>query len=255
MTSPQLNPSPANMDSLQASIQLLANSVTSLNSTITAMDAKLDRVVSDITAIKSRVTVVEEDNKEAFAEIYKLKDQLNSVEQKSRALVVRIFGLPLSEDERNGPDAAKATAKIAYDRIFKPLLAHAKEKGSIPTVPLITNVIHEAFRIHMKTTNNRPAPILVKLSTPFIKSTLFKAKKDAFPQPSAEEKNSNIKRFHLAEDLTPANFNFLKSLREHDKVERAWSTNGEIRYTLKGDKENFVHKAKSSFCNINHMLS
>jgi uncharacterized phage infection (PIP) family protein YhgE len=250
------------MDSLQNSIQLLASSVASLNSTVTAlnstvttMDSKLDKVISDISNIKSRMSIVEEDSKQAFEEIFKLKDQLNTIEQRNRALVVRIFGLPPSDDEKNGPDAAKAVAKIAYDRIFKPLLAHAKEKGAISTVPQISNVIHEAFRINPRTPNNRPSPILVKLSTPAIKTTLFKAKKDAFPQPTAEEKSNNIKRFHLAEDLTPANFSFLKSLREHDKVERAWSTNGEIRYTLKGDKDSYVHKAKSSFCNINHMLS
>jgi hypothetical protein len=245
------------MDSLQNSIQLLANSVSALNDTVTSMNSKLDAVVADISSIKTRVHTIEEDSKEAFEEIYKLKDQLNIVEQKNRLLVVRIFGLPLTEDEKNGPDPAKATAKVAYDRILKPLLAHAKDKGSISTVPQLSNVIHEAFRINSnnKTASNRPAPILVKIATPAIKSTIFKAKKDAFPQPSEDEKKANIKRFQLVEDLTPATYSFLKNLREHSKVERAWTINGDVRYTLKGDKDGFVYKAKSAFCNINRLLS
>jgi hypothetical protein len=219
------------------------------------MNTKLDVVISDINTIKQRVHTIEEDSKEAFSEIYKLKDQLNVVEQKGRSLVVRIFGLPMSEDEKDGPDPAKASAKQAYDRILKPLLEHAKKKIIISTVPTVQNVIVEAFRLKSRTTSNSPAPLLVKLTSPAIKTAIFKAKKEALPQPTTEERNANFKRFNLAEDLTPATYSFLKNLREHDKVERAWTTDGEVRYIIKGDKENFVHKAKSPFVNINRILS
>jgi hypothetical protein len=159
----------------------------------------------------------------------------------------------LSEDEKHGVD--KATYKVAYDRILKPLLANAKEKVIIPTVPAVANVIHDAFRIKSKSASDRPAPILVRLASPAIKTAIFKAKKDALPQPTDEEKKAGFKRFHMVEDLTPATYTFLQQLREHDKIERAWTTDGVVRYTLKGDKDNFVYKAKSSFENINRLLS
>jgi hypothetical protein len=245
------------MDSLQQSIQLLANTVSALNTNITTMSSKLDSVVADITTIKQRVSTIEEDSKEAFSEIYKLKDQLNIIEQKGRSLVVRIFGLPLSEDEKNCSDPAKFAAEVAYKRILKPLLANAKEKVIISSVPILSNVIQEAFRIKSKASpsSNKPPPILVKLSSPAIKTAIFKAKKDALPQPTEDEKNAGFKRFHLAEDLTPATYNFLQNLREHSKIERAWTMDGEVRYTIKDDKDNYVYKAKSSFANINRMLS
>jgi hypothetical protein len=243
------------MESLNNSIQLLANSVASLNTTVSSMNSKLDAVIADISTIKQRVHTIEEDNKEAFSEIYKLKDQLNVVEQRGRSLVIRIFGLPMSEDEKDGPDPAKASAKLAYDRILKPLLDQAKKKVIISTVPVLQNVVHEAFRLKSRTPSSKPPPLLVKLASPAIKTAIFKAKKEALPQPTDEEKNANFKRFHLAEDLTPATYSFLKNLREHDKVERAWTTDGEVRYTIKGGKENYVHKAKSPFVNINRLLS
>ena len=250
------------MDSLQQSIQLLANTVTTLNNNITAMNTKLDTVVADITTIKQRVAIVEDDSKEAFSEIFKLKDQLNIIEQKNRSLVVRIFGLPLTEDEKNGSDPTKYAAKVAYERILKPLLNNAKEKVIISSVPTLPNVIQEAFHIKTKSSsasssssNSRPPPLLVKLSSPAIKTAIFKAKKDALPQPTDDEKKAGFKRFNLAEDLTPATYSFLQGLREHDKIERAWTTDGEVRYTIKGDKDSYVYKAKSSFANINRMLS
>ena len=76
---------------------------------------------------------------------------------------------------------------------------------------------------------------------------MFRAKKDALPYPSDGEKATGIKRFLLAEDLTPATFNFLRELREDSRVERAWTVDGRIRYTRVGDKDNFVHKISSIF--------
>jgi len=56
-----------------------------------------------------------------------------------------------------------------------------------------------------------------------------------------------IKRFHIAEDLTGDTYDLLYSLRDHQKIERAWTTDGQIRFIKKGDTTNFVHKVKSVF--------
>jgi hypothetical protein len=49
-----------------------------------------------------------------------------------------------------------------------------------------------------------------------------------------------ITRFHLAEDFTPVTFSLLVSLKAHSTVERAWTTEGQICYTLKEDKSGCV---------------
>ena len=80
-----------------------------------------------------------------------------------------------------------------------------------------------------------------------MKTASFRAKKEALPFPTEEEKTAGLKRFMLAEDLTPASFNFLRELREDSRVERAWTVDGRIRYTRVGDKDSYVHKITSIF--------
>lgn len=250
--SPQ--PQQLNTSSIEQSLQfLVANSQ--------ATNAKLDAVLAELKDVKGRVAQVECDVKNAFNEIFELKDKLNSFEQKDRATAIRIFGLPLSEEEKEDSDSQKATAKVAYERLLRPILSSAKDKGLISTLPHLSNVILEAFRLNSKKANNsssttsgRPPPILVKLATTSIKTAIFKSKSSSLPEPTDAEKAAGISRFHVAEDLTSPTFNFLMDLRAHKKVERAWTTEGQIRYTIKGDRTSYVHKVKSVFDNIDAII-
>ncbi len=135
----------------------------------------------------------------------------------------------------------------------------AKEKAIIPTVPVLSNVVTDAFRLRPRNTSaataNLPPPILIRLASPAIKLAIFKAKKDSLPSPTETEKQAGTKRFHLAEDLTTASYNFLMDLREDSRVERAWSTDGQVRFTIAGDRSNFVHKVKSVFATIDSVVS
>jgi hypothetical protein len=197
--------------------------------------------------VKERVAEVEGDLKNAFTEIYSLKDQVNNLEQRERALTIRVFGLPTSSDE--------AASKVAYDRILRPILIAAKENSLVTSVPTIANVISEAYRLKPKpNAPARPPPLVVKLVSHSIKVAIFKSKKNATPKPSQAEIDSGITRFHLAEDLTPDTYEFLLTLRQHEKIERAWTTDGQVRYIKKNDSTGFVHKVKSIYDNINTML-
>jgi hypothetical protein len=201
-------------------------------------------------ASNSRVTTLEGEMTVAHKDIKSLKETVNNREQASKVLSVRLVGLPLTEDEVNGPDPGKAAAKAAYERIIKPLLSAAKEKGILSSVPSITNTIAEAYRMRPRTATGKqafPPPIVIRLTSNNVKAAMFRAKKDALPYPSDGEKAMGIKRFLLAEDLTPATFNFLRELREDSRVERAWTVDRRIRYTWVGDKDNFVHKISSIF--------
>jgi hypothetical protein len=92
------------------------------------------------------------------------------------------------------------------------------------------------------------------LTSSTIKAAIFWSKGEALPDPTEAEKSAGIRRFHITEDLTSPTFNLLMELRAHEKVERAWTTEGQIRYTLKGDKSAYVHKVKSAFDNIDSIL-
>ena len=233
----------------------MESAVQNIMLTMNSMNSKMDIFMAELNSVKSRVGIVEEDLKNAFGEIYQMKDLLNESDQRNRSLTVRLYGVPLSPDERDGVDPNKAAAKTAYDRVLKPVLAAAKEKSLIPSLPTITNVILEAYRLKPKNAAlAKPTPIVMKLISPAIKIAIFKAKRDSIPSPTTSEVDSGLRRFHLAEDLTPASYNYLMELRAHAKIERAWTTDGGIRFLKKGDATNFVHKVKSVFVSIDNLL-
>jgi hypothetical protein len=222
---------------------------------MSVMHSKMDNFISELNTVKERVTVVEGDMKNAFSEIYELKEQVNIMEQRERSLTIRVFGLPLSPEELEENNSHKAAAKTAYDRILRPILIVAKDNSLVQTVPVIANVISDAYRLKPKATSPaKPPPLVIKLVSHAIKVSLFKSKREATPKPSKSEVDSGIIRFHIAEDLTPATYEFLNNLRLHEKIERAWTTDGQVRYIKKGDSSGFVHKVKCIFDNIDTML-
>ncbi len=113
-------------------------------------------------------------------------------------------------------------------------------------MPQLQNVITEAFFLPNKKPSSssstpKHSPILVKLATSQIKIAILKSI-SATPDPTEVEKNSGTRRLHIAEDLTPSFFNLLMDLRANPAVERAWTTEGQVRYTLKDDHTSYVHK-------------
>ena len=251
---------------IQQSLQFLMNNIAAINNTLAtslpALNSKVDSFIADLSDAKQQIKENKDDIKVCFAEVFELKDQmnhlkdqLNSANQRERLLCVRIFGLPLSEDETDGPDPPKATVKQAYDRILKPLLQAAKDRSAIPSVPKNSaDVVREAFRLKSNPNMRSPPPILLKFSSEAFKTAVFKSKKDHMPSPTDAEKNAGSKRFDLVEDLTPANRDCLLELRAHPSVGRAWTTAGEIRYVLKDDRSSYVHKVKSAFDPISSII-
>ena len=84
----------------------------------------------------SRISVVETEMGALQQGVLKVKTQVNRHEQYSRSLNVRIHNVPYSPDE--------SPAKIAYDRVIKPILVLAKEKGKRAAVPQQSTIITEA---------------------------------------------------------------------------------------------------------------
>jgi hypothetical protein len=210
-----------------------------------------------LTASQAKVSALEREVTTIRKELFTLKENFNSRDQADRVLTVRVLGLHPTEDEANGPDPSKAAAKTAYDRVLKPLLQAAKDKGIISTIPSITNTVETAYRMKMKTTSSSSGPpplIVIRLILQNIKSSLFKVKKDALPSPTEDDRAKGVKRLLLVEDLTPDTYNFLKTLREDPRVLRAWTVDGRVRYAREGDESNWVHKVDSIYKPIDIIL-
>jgi len=204
-------------------------------------------VKASVENLQARVTATETDIGSSQNEIKQLKNTVNRLEQANKNLTIRIMGIPLVEGEN--------VAKVAYDRVIKPILVKAKDNNKISTIPQLATLITEAYRVRPRLSDEvmlsdrpiYPPHIILKLSSPQFKTVIFSTKKDGLPSPSEAERAAGIKRFAVVEELTSLTFKYLKQLRECRQVERAWTVNGQILYILNGDQQRIVRRIPSIF--------
>ena len=210
-----------------------------------------------LTSNQERVTHLEQEVTSLNKELKVLKEVVNTREQVSRNLVIRINGVPQSEDETHGSDAAGAAAKTAYDRVLRPILAAAKTKAIIATLPTLNSTIVKAYRMGSRTSPPRAGhpPIVVTLASSAIKLAIFRAKKGAMPALSDADKAAGSKSITMAEDLTPPSYQFLQKLREDKRVARAWTVDGAVRYVREDDKDGIVRKVRSIYDPLDSILA
>jgi hypothetical protein len=183
-----------------------------------------------------------------------LKEAANSREQQLKLCTVRIHGLPVTDEELAATDDGKTLAAKVYDRILKPILNAAKAKGDISSVPHCANAIEECYRAGRPTKTGKPVPIVVKVANRHLRLAIFRNKRLNTPQPLDAEKNDHIKRFSVVEDLTGPTFKLLKLLQGSDSVARAWTVEGNIRFTLNNSPDKIV-KVKSVYSPIEAILA
>lgn len=187
--------------------------------------------------------------------IKRLKEQCNNLEQLSKAKTIRLFNFPMGEDVAS--DSGRALAARVYERILKPLLTAAKAKNEITTIPQCNNVVDTIYRVGKPTVRagvTRPSPIVVKLANKQLHTAIMKCKRESTPSPSSQEKDTGIKRFVVVEDLTAPTYRKLTELLSDDRIEKAWSVNGRLRYVMCGDDKS-VKFVKSVFDPIDTILS
>jgi hypothetical protein len=238
---------PAPNATMEENIRFLIQAAVNTNSQFIETKALLTSNQTRLAAAETKIDKLE-------AEVKQLKETVNHREQVTRSLCVRIINLPVSDDEINGPDPAAATAKLSYERVLRPLLTAAKTKSKISSVPNVSNVISKAYRLAKPSASSPPPPIIVHLVSSSIKSVIFTMKKEAMPRLSDAERAQFQKRLLLSEDLTPPTFAFLKQLKGDERVSRAWTVEGQIRYIREGDPNNIVHKVRSVFNTVNSLF-
>jgi len=211
--------------------------------------SKLSKQTSEIALLVNRVNTLEatvasqKTTIEALtADVKSLKDIVNYHEQQTRASSLRIFNFPGSGDET-------ALATKVYDRLLKPILAAAKAKGDLATLPQVGNTIEDIYRAgkFAAGANKPPPPIVVKLTSPTIRMALLRNKRLSTPPPA-----EGAKRMIIAEDLTPATHKRYRELIGDERVEKGWTMNGCIFLVKKSDKS--VVKVKSIYDSLDEIL-
>jgi len=207
----------------------------------------------EIKQLTIKVNTLEKDNKITKKELRQVKESANRYELSARSLTVRILGLPVSQEEANSSERNKVAVKNAYDRFLKPIFNAARAKGHITAVPQLTTAISEGFRLNTNAKDKRgipyPAPLLIKFSDKTYRTAIFLCKREVLA--SLKEEGGTIPI--IVEDLTAATLAKMKELKEDERIEKVWTTEGSIRFTLVADPEK-VRKFPGAFTPISEVL-
>jgi hypothetical protein len=209
---------------------------------------KIEKLAANVCALETKVASHETTIKTLELEVKKLKEFSNDREQELRENVIRLFNFPMSPDD-SAADHGKALANRVYEKILKPIIVAAKAKDDLGSVHQLNSVIDDCFRIGKPSLKDgilRPSPVIIKLRSKQLKQAIMKNKRNSIPTPSEREKSAGIKRFLLVEDLTPPTFKKLSEILADERVEKAWSIEGQIRFVLVGNDKT-VKKVKSVF--------
>ena len=207
------------VDLILAQLKLLApvpQKLEELHSTVKEIRADVDTVKHDVAKHEEHIARLDEEIK-----TLKLSDIHHK--QQLRSLTIRILNLPQIPAERED-----LRGRI-YD-LIKPLLNAAKLAKDLSSVPPVSSVFDAVFRPYQGEHGKAPPPVIIRLQNRAIKQALLKNRK-LLPE---QEIDGRKMRTLLVEDLTPENHRALSLLAKSKKVEKAWSADGLIKYTLPG---------------------
>jgi hypothetical protein len=233
------------MASLDAKMDMLMSKMEELS----AMQAKVVHLESTVTVLSEKMLNMEE-------EIRTLKDQANYRDQLPKANSVRLFGLCSQEEDSD--ESNKGLHKKVYDTIIKPVLTTAKANKQLETVPSLTNTISDIIRLKPSGAApvvgmaQSPAPLIIKFTSYQLKVAFLKNKRNGMPAPSEQDKAAGTKRYSATEDLTGPTYKMLRAMSASDLVDKVWSIDGKLRYTVPGDKT--IYKVKSVFTSIENFI-
>ena len=228
------------MDSIKSmssdqKLDFLISAVMALQKTV----ANVEPLLAKVADLEAKNRALEESNKNLkssltslSSDVRHLKDQMNVREQQLKNNAIRLFNFPGSNDETN------LVSKV-YDRILKPILAAAKAKGDLPSLPQANTCIEEVFRAgRFAAGKDKPPPaIIIKFSSPSARMAVLRNKRTSMPSPNEAEKASGSRCFLITEDLTTPTYRKLQELRQDDRVAKAWTQSGVIWFVPSGENQ------------------
>jgi hypothetical protein len=248
---------------ITANTAATAQRISSLESSVASVEAKVDTIDTSF-AMYRKETDAKLDALQQ--ELVNVKISANNRDQILRMKSVKLSGFPISDDEKNASDAEKFLAKRVYDKILLPILTAAKEDGALDSVPTLAKTIDEIRRISawsppsanvvgLATKEKAPPLIIITLCNSPIRLAILRYKKENIPSPSPADRSLGTKGFFISEDVTPTTAKLLRDLLADERVDRAWTVEGRIRYTRTGDKNRRVYKVKSVFDSVATILA
>jgi cell division septum initiation protein DivIVA len=203
------------------------------------LEAKLTNLQQENTALRQEVSSLRVEIEKKDDHISTLTDQVNRLDQAARSTSVRIFGLDVTTTT-----STTDLRTAVYNNIIQPILETAKENGDIPsTAHLLPHLLIDNVFV-LPTKKNTPPPVILKLSSQYIRNLIFMHKKTALPKTLDLNSNKQRNRFSIYEDLSPCNYAIFRAFSDDPRVRSVWSFSGQVRFKVH-DSET-VYKVKSA---------
>jgi len=165
-------------------------------------------------------------------EVNNLKSIQNTQEQRQRNYSVRLFNLPLTDNQRNN---TSNLIQHVYNKVLKPILQVCVNNKEIDSIPAPLELIE--YGHPLKPSKNAPpnshSPIILRFFSRTYRLLVLKNKRQILEGINRSQPN----RIFMTEDLTKLNYNRLMELSKDDKVERCFTQNGKIKFSLKDDPD------------------
>jgi hypothetical protein len=225
----------ARLATMDSRLEFICNKLEQMN----VLEAKLTNLQEENTVLRQEVASLRADIDKKDDKISALSEQVNRLDQNARATSVRIFGLDVSAT------TSQADLRAAVlSNIIQPILETAKENGDVPTTahPHPHLLIDNVFVLPTK--KNTPPPVILKLSSQYIRNLIFMHKKAALPKTLDPNSNKQRNKFSIYEDLSPCNYAIFRAFSDDPRVRSVWSYSSQVRFKVH-DCET-VYKVKSA---------
>jgi hypothetical protein len=185
----------------------------------------------------------------------------NAREQYCRNWSLRFFGINVEQSDINELGLDVACMITVYNRVVKPVLIRA-DKRILPAVPewfdLLENghFVGKALKSKKNPSMYLPKPIIIRFTKRWQRNLFLRLKKDHMPSPTELEKEAGVEKFTATADLTTRNYKFMKLIGDDARVDKVWTLDGQIKFTLVQDlqKQKYVHTVSCILDSVGKIL-
>jgi hypothetical protein len=238
------------MDTKMASLEAKLSDVLEANKTLTADNKAKDKIIEDLSSGYTN-----------------LVSRCNELEQYNRSWSVRIFNIPLSEEEEKDETT---TREKAYELAFLPILQGALEAGKISAIPSVEELLETANVLPGKPGSAKP--VIARFYSRGLHTLCLRKKRDfatrtprgpttgATSRTSAGGATASVGSeeggkysYLFYEDLTRATFLKIRALNSDSRVDSCWTINGQLRFKLANSST--VSRVASIFDSVDKVVN
>lgn len=175
---------------------------------IASFEKRINDLENKVESAENSLSEYKKKTDDSNAVIAQLRKEVNSVhimanhnEQYSRRWLVRAYGI--AEEERE--NCTEKFVRMVNDQLKV-------------TPPLVSSDIEAAHRLFKQGRDGKPRPMIVRFMRRDVKFRVLKNRKDLKPT-----------AYSINEDITKLNLLLLNRLRNNDKIESAWFSNGTVK--------------------------